>query len=335
MDSMTAGGAEEARREGSRRALGQVGDSKAVRLAVAFAALAILGNGASQSSEPPVTEQHQAAATQQNGEGGGEAAERRAPVAPPAAVVEPPSATSQTIPNKPEDGTQGKGWKEPWAYGWGIVGVTVIYAIISWRALCAIRRQGDLSREQLEAMRRQAGIAAETAATAEATRAHQIRQERPWLTMKGDGKPTFCWGPERATGRRVLVSVPWSTINVGKDAGWLYQRTVRVAVIKDIGPPDVPTPFTEDPPFGEMPIPPGAAHSDTPGAIVLEAHEEKDIGPGLNCLMTYGVIRYRDNAKAHHFTRFCFIWRRFPSDGPNLEVWHYTPVGPAAYIEYT
>ena len=197
-------------------------------------------------------------------------------------------------------------------------------------------RQIDLMDGSLKTARDAADAAKTQAQSAAAALAHQISQERPWLTMKGDGRPFFTLGPGRAEGAEDgWAIVPWSILNVGKDAAWLYRCTVKVLPVDDRNPPESPPAFTEDPPFGKMPIPPGAAHSARASADI-QRKDWKAIGLGLNALMAYGIIRYRDNSDGDHFTRFCFIWRRLMSDpDPNREVWHYTPVGPPAYVEYT
>jgi hypothetical protein len=212
---------------------------------------------------------------------------------------------------------------------WIMAGLTLALVILG--AALGFR-QIDLMDGSLKTARAAAEAANTQAQSAAAALAHQISQERPWLTMKGDGTPRFYWHPAEDEARTAIIFVPWSMTNVGKDAAWLYQRTVKIIRIDDLtGPPDEPPAFEEERPFGDMPIPPGAAHAET-AAVHLDARVAKDIGPGLNALMAYGIIRYRDTANVGHFTRFCFIWRMV---NPRENQWHYSPVGPPAYVEYT
>jgi hypothetical protein len=198
---------------------------------------------------------------------------------------------------------------------WIVAGAAVVAAL-------ATVKYALVAANQLRAMNEQAGLLRQQVA-------HQIELERPRLNVKGDGEPYIIWEPTREDPDRCWIMVPWTVQNVGRSPAFLYRLTVRIEVVDDMGPFDPPPLGDETPPFGAIPVTTTIPHSNK-SMRETDPRTAREVGPGLSCILVYGIARYKDVREKDHFDQFAFVWHLV---SPIKNVWTYVPSASRDFVK--
>ena len=226
------------------------------------------------------------------------------------------SAYEQTRPDQ-------KSWNSPSVFiNIGLLFIAAVYTFFAWRQWQAIRRQADITSDQIIEARKATEAAQRSADAAKLQIDLVISHERPWLIVNPDKEPDWLISNKDPFGG----PVEWSVKNVGRTPAFLTELAVKVDIMPLPIPEQRPD-YPQSKPFAKFIIPPNGTHSSRTGSG-MDASELQLLFNGTHCLIFYGRITYRDNLDGVHLTRFCCYWHLQENQ------WIYEPVGPPDWVEH-